>query len=324
MFFTEAEDRQFAVKPMNCPAACLVYGTRLRSYRDLPIRYADFGRLHRAERSGVITGLTRVRTFCQDDAHIFCTQEQVTSEVLRLVETILEIYNVFGFEDVTIELSTRPEKSIGSDETWEVAEAALRAALDSRDIDYRRQRGRGRVLRTQGRFPHPRRGGSWLAARHRAARLLPARAVRARLRRRGRQREAAGADPSRHAGLDRALFWEFCWSTRPGRCRPGWRPARRWFCRFRRSSWGTRSRFSAQLCDAGLRAEVDVRDEKLGYKIRDAQVNKVPYMIVIGGREEEAGAGAVRLRTGEDLGAMPVADIVARLRHKTDSRSLEL
>src|SRR6185503_1270636 len=129
MFFTEADERQMAVKPMNCPGHCLVFATRLRSYRDLPIRYADFGRLHRYEKSGVTSGLTRVRSFSQDDAHIFCTEEQIGAEIEAAARMILEIYRTFGFADVKIELSTRPEKSIGTAEQWEHAERTLEAAL---------------------------------------------------------------------------------------------------------------------------------------------------------------------------------------------------
>jgi threonyl-tRNA synthetase len=131
MFFTDSEDKELAVKPMNCPSHCLIFGTRLRSYRDLPIRYADFGRLHRNERSGVTAGLTRVRSFSQDDAHIFCTEDQIGQEVEAVARTIMKIYETFGFQDVKIELSTRPEKSIGKAEQWEHAESTLTAALEA-------------------------------------------------------------------------------------------------------------------------------------------------------------------------------------------------
>ncbi|MBP1644289.1 MAG: threonine--tRNA ligase, partial [Acidobacteria bacterium] len=136
MFFTEADERQFAVKPMNCPTHCLIYKVGKHSYRELPIRYADFGRLHRYERSGVVSGLTRVRSFAQDDAHIFCTEEQVADEVTRCGELILAIYGAFAFEKLRISLGTRPEKRIGSDEQWTAAEAALRDAFESRFTDW--------------------------------------------------------------------------------------------------------------------------------------------------------------------------------------------
>ena len=143
MFFSEVDEREFAVKPMNCPTHCLIYATKLHSYRDLPIRYADFGRLHRYERSGQTTGLTRVRSFAQDDAHVFCTPEQIQAEVHMMVDMILEIYRTLGFDDVDIELSTRPEKAMGSVEEWREAEAALAAALDALDIEWRTDEGAG-------------------------------------------------------------------------------------------------------------------------------------------------------------------------------------
>jgi threonyl-tRNA synthetase len=132
MFFTEVDERQFAVKPMNCPTHCLIYATRKRSYRELPIRYADFGRLHRYERSGVTTGLTRVRSFAQDDAHVFCSEDQIPAEVARCGELILSIYEVFGFSRLKISLGTRPERRIGTDEQWAKAEVALRDAFESK------------------------------------------------------------------------------------------------------------------------------------------------------------------------------------------------
>ena len=165
MFFTEVDERQYAVKPMNCPTHCLIYKTGLRSYRDLPIRYADFGRLHRYERSSVITGLTRVRTFCQDDAHTFCTEEQIEEEVVRPVSTILEIYRTFGFDDILIEVSTRPEKSSGSAELWRRAEDSLMGALRSRDLEFEINEGDGAFYGPEDRLPGPRRtgdgAGSW-------------------------------------------------------------------------------------------------------------------------------------------------------------------
>src|SRR5439155_2298090 len=130
MFFTQVEDRRFALKPMNCPGACLVYGSERRSYRDLPLRLAEFGQVSRYEREGVLHGLLRVRAFTQDDAHIYCTPDQVAGEVDSICEAIDELYERFGFDQVRVELSTRPDKSIGTDEQWERAEAALREALE--------------------------------------------------------------------------------------------------------------------------------------------------------------------------------------------------
>ena len=191
MFFTEAEGRQFAVKPMNCPGACLVFSTRLRSYRDLPLRFADFGRLHRAERSGVITGLTRVRTFCQDDAHIFCTEDSIESEVMSVVGRIREIYQVFGFGEVAVELSGRPAKAVGTAETWERAQATLRGVLEKHGIAFTPNPGEGAFYAPEDRLSGEGLPGALLAARHRAARLPAPRALRAQVHRRARRRDAS-------------------------------------------------------------------------------------------------------------------------------------
>ncbi|MDH5580262.1 MAG: threonine--tRNA ligase, partial [Betaproteobacteria bacterium] len=143
MYFTQLDERQYAVKPMNCPTHCLIYATTKRSYRDLPIRYADFGRLHRYERSGVTSGLTRVRSFAQDDAHVFCTDDQVEAEVLRAVRIILEIYRTFEFADVAIGVGTRPEKRVGLDPQWDLAETALLRALESSGLAFSVNEGDG-------------------------------------------------------------------------------------------------------------------------------------------------------------------------------------
>ena len=196
-----------AVKPMNCPTHCLIFGTRLRSYRDLPIRYADFGRLHRYERSGVTNGLFRVRSFSQDDAHIFCTEEQVEAEVvLAAAEMILEVYRTFGFEEVRIELSTRPEKRIGSDELWDRAEGALARALDDQRTGLPGQpRGR-RLLRAEDRLPRraTRCGRSWQLGTVQLDYQMPRRFDLSYVGADGGEHRA-GDDPPRHARLYRAI-----------------------------------------------------------------------------------------------------------------------
>ena len=177
MYFTEADERAMAVKPMNCPSHCLLYGDGKRSYRDLPIRLADFGRLHRYERSGVTAGLTRVRSFSQDDAHIFCTPDQIEAEVGRVVEMLFRTYDLFGFPERRIYLGTRPEKSIGSDAMWERAEATLARGAARARHRLRAATRRRRVLRPEDRLLHPRCDAARVAARHRPARLLACRSA---------------------------------------------------------------------------------------------------------------------------------------------------
>ena len=199
------EDRPMAVKPMNCPGHLLVYRTRPRSHNEFPLRFSEMGLVHRRELSGVRHGLFRVQAFTQDDAHHFCTPEQIESEIAMLIAFFREVYAKFDLHDVRIELSTRPEKSIGSDEIWEKAECALRGALESRADSVHAERGRRRVLRPEDRLPHPRRAEALVAVRHDPARLLDARALRPHLRRARRAAPHARDDPPRLLRQHRAL-----------------------------------------------------------------------------------------------------------------------
>jgi threonyl-tRNA synthetase len=323
MFFTEVDERQYAVKPMNCPTHCLIYKTRKRSYRELPIRYADFGRLHRYEKSGVTSGLTRVRSFSQDDAHIFCREDQIEQEVLSVVNMILDLYGTFGFAELAISLATRPEKRVGSDDQWDVAEAGLRSALEKRGIGFEVNPGDGafygpkidfRVKDALGRqwqlgtvqldYQLPERFDlSYIgtdSAEHRP--VMVHRAMLGSLERfLGILVEhVAGAFPSWLAPLQAVVI-----------------PISE-----RQAEYGERVR--ARLAERGLRIELDARSESLNYKIRDAQLHKVPYMLVVGAREEESGAVAVRRRAGADLGALEIDAFADRVRGLVAARSFEL
>lgn len=323
MFFTELDDRQFAVKPMNCPTHCLIYATGLRSYRDLPIRYADFGRLHRYERSGVTSGLTRVRSFSQDDAHVFCTPEQVESEVVMMVAMIRGIYDTFGFDDLLIELSTRPAKRLGADELWDRAEAALAAALDGQGIAYQVNAGDGafygpkidfQVQDALGRF--------WQLGTVQLDYQLPERF--------GLEYVGADGETHRPVMIHRAMlgslerFLGILIEHTAGAFPPWLAPVQAVVLPVSEKTHDYARGVHAELRAAGARVELDDRSQKLGYKIREAQLAKVPYMLVVGGREEERGEVAVRLRGGEDLGGMAVASFAARLRELVAARSLDL
>ena len=288
MFFTEVDDRQYAVKPMNCPTHCLIYKTGLRSYRDLPIRYSDFGRLHRNERSGVITGLTRVRTFCQDDAHTFCTEEQIEEEVLRPVSTILELYRTFGFDDIKIEVSTRPEKSIGSADLWRRAEDALTGALRSRDLEFEINEGDGAFYGPKIDFQvRDALGRSWQLGTVQLDYMMPERL--------DLEYTASDGGTRRPVMLHRAMMGSVerfmgILIEHLGGAFPVWLapvqavvlPVSDRFLDYGRE-------VTRRLVEAGARVELDQRSEKLGYKIRDAQSQKIPYMLVVGGREEGGG-----------------------------------
>ena len=323
MFFAEVDEREYAVKPMNCPTHCLIYGTRLRSYRDLPIRYSDFGRLHRYERSGVTTGLTRVRSFAQDDAHIFCSDEQITAEVLGAVQTILEIFETFGFEDVVIELSTRPEKSLGTAEMWERAEAALKAALESREIDYEINEGDGAFYGPKIDFQvRDALGRYWQLGTVQLDYQMPERFGL----------EYIGTDGGEHRPvmIHRAMLGSIerflgILIEHTGGALPAWlAPVQATVLPVSEKFAAYGSEVRDRLQAAGVRCELDDRNEKLGYRIRESQVQKIPFMLVVGAREEDAGTVSVRLRDGEDLGAEPVDGVATRVLRLTEARSREL
>ncbi len=323
MFFTEVDERQMAVKPMNCPTHCLIFATRLRSYRDLPIRYADVGRLHRYERSGVTNGLFRVRSFSQDDAHVFCTEEQVEAVVLAAAEMILEVYRTFGFEEVRIELSTRPEKRIGADELWDRAEGALARALDHQGLAYQVNPGDGAFYGPKIDF-HVRDSlnRSWQLGTVQLDYQMPRRF----------NLSYVGADGGEHAPvmIHRAMlgsierFMAILIEQTAGAF-PLWlAPVQAVVLPISEKFAEYGETVRRELAAAGVRTELDARNEKLGYRIREAQVQKVPYMLVVGAREAEDGTVSVRRRAGEDLGAMPAADFLTRVRDLSAARSREL
>jgi threonyl-tRNA synthetase len=308
---------------MNCPAACLIFGTRTRSYRDLPLRFGDFGRLHRYERSGVTSGLFRVRSFCQDDAHIFCAEEQIESEVLAATEMILEVYRTLGFTEVAVELSTRPEKSIGTAELWARAEGALAAALDRRGLAHKVNPGDGAFYGPKIDFHvADALGRSWQLGTVQLDYQMPQRF----------DLQYVGADGGEHhpVMIHRAMlgsverFMAILVEHTAGAF-PVWlAPVQAAVLPVSEKFAGYGEEVRAALAEAGLRAELDARNEKLGYKIREAQLQKVPYMLVVGGREQEERTVAVRRRAGEDLGAMPIDVFVARVADLAARRSSEL
>ena len=323
MYFTEIDERQFAVKPMNCPTHCLIFGTQLRSYRDLPIRYADFGRLHRYERSGVVSGLTRVRTFAQDDAHIFCTEEQIESEVAAASEMILEIYRTFDFDDVLIELSTRPEKRLGSDAVWDHAEAALRKALRNLGVEYEVNPGDGAFYGPKIDFQvSDAIGRSWQLGTVQLDYQLPERF--------GLKYVGADGGEHRPVMIHRAMLGSLerflgILIEHTAGAFPLWlAPVQATVLPVSEKFIDYGRQVSDRLQAAGLRAEVDARNEKLGYRIREAQLQKVPYMLVVGGREQEAGTVNVRRRQGAELGSLTVTAFMERAQKLIDVRSNEI
>jgi threonyl-tRNA synthetase len=318
MYFTESGEREYALRPMNCPGACLVFGAERHSYRELPLRIAEFGQVSRAEREGVLHGLLRVRAFTQDDAHIYCTQEQIVGEVGAICEAIDELYARFGFEDVRVELSTRPEKSIGSAEQWEQAEAALRGALEGQGRDYALNPGDGAFYGPKIDFHiTDALGRSWQCGTCQVDFFMPDRfdlfytdADDARRRPVMIHRALLGS-MERFAGI---LIEHY------GGRFPTWlAPVQAIVLPVADRHNDYAEQAAAELREAGVRVAVDRRSESVGRKIRDAELGRYPYMLVVGDREQEAGALAVRAHEEGELGAMPVAEFASRVREETEA-----
>jgi threonyl-tRNA synthetase len=321
MFLVESENEQMGVKAMNCPGHMLVFASAVRSYRDLPLRFHEQTPLHRNEASGVLSGLTRVRQFAQDDAHCFVMESQIGEEVERLLRLVQRVYADF---DLTpdMKLSTRPAEFLGEVATWDHAEAELRRALDAGEPALHGQRGRRRVLRPEDRLRRHRRHRPQVAVRDDPARLPAARALRPEVRRRRQPRASAGRHSpgdlrqlrAVHRAAHRALRRRVPAVARAG---AGGRAAD---CRSTRRV--RPGRWTASSRRPGLRVETDARQEKVNYKIREAQLQKVPYMLVVGDREAAEGTVAVRSRAGGDLGSRALSEFVAAAREEIRTKGL--
>ena len=310
MYFIDVDGREFAVKPMNCPGHVLIYGSKLRSYRDLPVRIADFGRLHRNERSGVTHGLTRVRSFSQDDAHIFCRPDQIDEEFGSVVDMLLETYELFGFDDLRIYFSLRPEKRVGSEEMWDWAEAALERALEAKGVDYETDPGEGAFYGPKVDFKvHDAIGREWQLGTIQLDLSMPERFDIEYVTEEGTTARPVMIHRALLGSLER--FIGILIEHTAGAF-PVWlAPVQAVVIPIADRHLDYARRVGEQLSSEGLRVEVDGRSERMNLKIRDAQRQKVPYMLVVGDREQEQEAVAVRQRSGEDLGARPVSELIA-------------
>jgi threonyl-tRNA synthetase len=312
MYFMQSDEKRLALRPMNCPGACLVFDSERHSYRELPLRLAEFGRVSRNEREGVLHGLLRVRAFTQDDAHVYCTEEQIADEVADICAAIDELYARFGFDDVRVELSTRPEKSMGSEEQWAKAEAALKEALDRQGREYELNPGDGAFYGPKIDFHvTDALGRSWQCGTCQLDFQMPERF----------DLTYVGADdqPHRPVMIHRALlgsmerFAGILIEHYAGRF-PVWlAPVQAIVLPVSDKHVEYAEGVAAELREAGVRVEVDARSESVGRKIRDAELGRYPFMLVVGDRELEAGAVAVRSHEEGELGAMPVADFAARV-----------
>jgi threonyl-tRNA synthetase len=316
MYFMQDDDRRYALRPMNCPGACLVYGSDRHSYRELPLRLAEFGRVSRNEREGVLHGLLRVRAFTQDDAHVYCTEEQITGEVASICEAIDELYGRFGFDDVKVELSTRPDKSMGTEAQWAKAEAALAEALDSQGREYELNPGDGAFYGPKIDFHiTDALGRSWQCGTCQLDFQMPERF----------DLNYTGADDDAHRPvmIHRALlgsmerFAGILIEHYAGRF-PTWlAPVQAIVLPISDRHNDYARRAHDELRDLGVRVAIDDRSESVGRKIRDASLGRYPYMLVVGDREQENGGVAVRSHADGDVGEMSLADFAARIEAET-------
>ena len=318
MFTTASENRDYAIKPMNCPGHVQIFNKGLRSYRDLPLRYGEFGSCHRNEASGALHGIMRIRAFTQDDGHIFCTEAQIQPEVADFIDTLQRVYRDFGFTDIIYKLSTRPPKRVGSDETWDVAERALAVALDGKGLPWEEMKGEGafygpkvefslkdsigRVWQCgtiQVDFSMPGRLGAEYVAEDNS-RKVPVMLHRAIL---GSMERFIGILIEHYAGA-----------------MPLWlAPVQAVVLNISEGQAEYATQVTEKLRKAGFRVEADLRNEKITYKIREHSIQKLPFQLVVGEKEKAADKVAVRARGGEDLGQMSVEDFVARFRSEAQA-----
>jgi len=321
--FDEVEERSSSVKPMNCPSHCLIYGSRAHSYRELPRRIADFGRLHRYERSGVVTGLTRVRTFSQDDAHIFCTPEQIGPEIEALFEFIFEIYEIFGFSDVRVFLSTKPEKAIGDPKVWEHAEAVLARCLEDRDgITYTVKEGEGAFYGPKIDFDvADALGRAWQLATIQLDFQMPDRFGLGYIDSEGSENQPVMIHRAILGSLER--FYGVMLEHFAGDLPPWLAPEQVRVLPITDSVLDYAEQVVETLRGHGLRADVDRRSEKLGWKIREGETMKVPYLLVVGQREADENTVSLRLRHRRDEGVHTLDAVIERVVNAVSTRSRE-
>ena len=313
MYFTHIDEREFGVKPMNCPSHTFIYASKKRSYRDLPIRLADFGRLHRYEKSGVTAGLTRVRSFSQDDAHIFCAPSQIEEEIASLLDMLREVYHRFNFEDLEVYLSTRPDQYLGALETWERAEAALAASLEKRNVAYEISEGDGAFYGPKIDFvvkDAMKRG--WQLGTVQLDFSMPERFDLGYISPTGTVERPVMIHRAILGSIERfmAVLIEHT-----GGAFPLWlAPVQSRIVTVTDQQQPYAAVVRDRLLADGWRVELDDRNEKLGFKIREAQLAKIPYALVIGDKEVQNGTLSARKRGGENLPAAPLDSFLDRLR----------
>lgn len=319
MFTTESENRYYALKPMNCPGHIHIFNSAVRSYRDLPIRYGEFGACHRNEPSGSLHGLMRVRGFTQDDGHIFCTEDQILSECTEYTKLVQKVYDHFGFHDISYKVATRPEKRIGDDATWDKAEKALMDALDSAGIKYE-------ILPGEGAFYGPKieyhlrdsLGRGWQCGTIQVDFQMPGRL--------GAEYVTESNGRATPVMLHRAIvgslerFIGMLIEHYAGQLPPWLAPVQVGVANITDDQADYAQEVVAMLKKAGLRSEADLRNGKITYKIRELSLQKLPYILVVGAKEKAEGKVAVRVRGGKDLGTMSVEDFIKLVQEDVETR----
>jgi threonyl-tRNA synthetase len=319
MFIAESEDRVLAVKPMNCPGHVQIFRQGIKSYRDLPLRMLEFGACHRNEPSGALHGLMRVRAFTQDDAHIFCTEDQINAETVAFCALLQSVYRDFGFESVHIKFSDRPAKRAGSDATWDKAEHALLSAVQLTGLEYTLNPGEGAFYGPKLEFVlRDAIGRDWQCGTFQVDLVLPQRL----------DAEYVGEDGVVHRPvmLHRAIvgsmerFLGILIEHYAGRF-PTWlAPVQAVVMNITEAQADHVARATELLKNQGLRVEMDLRNEKIGFKIREHTLKRVPYLLVAGNREAGSNSLAVRTRSGKDLGAMGIETLASKLAEEVASR----
>ena len=323
MFTTQSENREYAIKPMNCPGHVQIFNQGLKSYRDLPIRMAEFGSCHRNEPSGSLHGLMRVRGFTQDDAHIFCTEDQIESEVTSCIKMVYDIYSTFGFQNIQVKLSTRPEKRIGADDMWDRAEAGLAAALAHNGLEYEIQEGEGAFYGPKIEFAlRDCLDREWQCGTIQLDFALPGRLNASYVAEDNDRRtpvmihRAILGSIERFIGIITEEYAGFF---------PTWlAPVQAIVMNITDSQADYVQKVVKQLSDAGLRVKADLRNEKVGFKIREHTLRRVPYMLVCGDKEIAEGKVAVRTRKGADLGTFTIEEFAEILKSQVRQRELKL
>jgi threonyl-tRNA synthetase len=319
MFTTESEKRDFAIKPMNCPGHVQIFNSDLRSYRELPLRYGEFGACHRNEPSGALHGIMRVRAFTQDDGHIFCSEDQIQSECMAFNNLALAVYRDFGFEEIAIKLALRPEKRLGNDAQWDTAEEALRAALRACGVQWTELPGEGAFYGPKTEY-HLKDsiGRPWQMGTMQVDFQMPGRL--------GAEYVAEDNTRKTPVMLHRAIvgslerFIGVLIENYAGAL-PLWlAPVQAVVLTITDRQAAYARELEARLRATGLRVVSDLRNEKITYKIREHSLQKLPYQLIVGDKEMQAGQVAVRTRSGDDLGAMPVDSLLSRLHEEVASR----